>query len=112
MPSPFEHAGTRLDAREASAGVHRQPSEGSLSGAVGLEGVGVEVPLDIRSGLEGRQSHELLRTGDREPSQDDCVEQAADCHGRAENQHQRDDDDQGKSRSPPQTAEGLPNVKA
>ena len=101
-----------LDAQDSSAGVHRHLREGLLGGAVRLERVVVEVAVHIRPGLEGRQGHELLGTGNRECSQDECVEQAAYCRGRANSQRQRDDDDQGESRSPSQTAEGMPNVKA
>src|SRR6185295_8572758 len=60
----------------------------------------------------GRQGHELLGTGNRECSQNECVEQAAYCRGRANSQRQRDDDDQGERRSPSQAAEGVPNVEA
>ena len=70
------------------------------------------ISLDIPPGLEGRQGHELLWIGNREFSQHECVEQAAQCRGRANSQRQRDDDDQGESRSPSQAAEGMPNVKA
>src|SRR5204863_9266520 len=65
-----------------------------------------------RPGIEGREGHELLWTGNRESSQHEGVEQAAQCRGRATSQRQRDDDGQGERRSPSQTAEGMPNVKA
>ena len=87
-------SGTRFDAHESSAGVHRYVREGSLDGAVRVERVAVEVAVHIRPGLERRQGHELFGIGDRGPSQDDGVQQAAHRRGRADSEDQRDDDDQ------------------
>jgi hypothetical protein len=94
-----------------AAPIARHLREGSLGATVGLERFGVEVARHIRPRVNGRQGHELLGTGNRECSQNECVEQAAYCRGRANSQRQRDNDDQGESRSPSQTAEGMPNVK-
>ena len=83
-----------LDARDTAAGVQRHLREGALGRAVRVDGVGVEVALDTRTGLEGRQSHELPGTGNRERSKHERIEQAADGRGRSDSQRQRDDDDQ------------------
>ena len=74
--------------------------------------LGVEVALDTRTGLEGKQRHELTGTGHRERPKDKRNEQAADGRGRAHSQREGDDDEQRERRRPSQTADGLPDVKA